>query len=78
MCKYGIVFLTQILEYKNLWGLVKFHIGGTARERILRRTGEIPVPTVKVRMKEDYTKKCVPRELSGDISSSKIYFIFWS
>jgi len=30
-----------------LWGLVKFHTGGIARERIhVRRTGEIPVPTV--------------------------------
>jgi len=32
---------------KYLWGLVKFHTGGKARELQKSRTGEIPVPTVQ-------------------------------
>ena len=35
-----------------LWGLVKFHIGGKVREP-KGRMGEIPIPTVTVRMRKD-------------------------
>ena len=35
-----------------LWGLVKFHIGGKVREP-KGRMGEIPIPTVIVRMRKD-------------------------
>lgn len=47
-----------------LWGVVKIHTDSTAYERmrcrVVRRSGEIPEPTVKVRMRKEYCVVALP------------------